>query len=390
MKKKFIQALVLSGVTVLGLVACGEKPKPKPVTGMSITNKEALMAEWKEGEADRTIEFTFEGADVNVASAISKGMLTIKSSDTAVVVVNGFVISATGIGNATISATYTNSEELGGASFSEEVKVEVKESDKEKAAIVSTVTEFYNAEYDANVGNKNVYLVTGTISKFQKGDNGGDYGNIYVSDGTTEILYYGTTFTNTALTYTDGVWKFKNPKNYMKDDWSKNLKVGDEVTLLSIRKDYQGTPQGVGVFVKKGDGKTEGNRVLPTIVTTEELFAESAINSQFKLFESEAVIDGFGADAKSLSDTADGATAYGNMFVSDGKGGESVKVYGACAETNRITWYKGKYSLSNPKSFLTNDVTKGLKKGDRIRFVCVKYLYSGVVQLSLDSVTLVK
>lgn len=390
MKKKFIQALVLSSVTVLGLVGCGEEPKPqpKPVTGMSISNKDALKAEWKMGEADRTMEFTFEGAEVNVASAISKGILTIRSSDDAVVVVNGFVMAATGVGSATITATYKNSEELGGASFTDTLSVEVKENDKEKAAIVSTVSEFYNAEYDATVGNKEIYLVTGTITRF-KGDDAGSYGNVYISDGTTEILYYGCTVTNSALTFVDGVWKFNNPVNYMKVDWTKGLKVGDEVTLLSIRKDYQGTPQGVGVFAKKGDGKTKGNRVLPTNVSSEQLFAESPINAQYKLFESQAVIEGFGADIKSLKDTADGGGANGYMFVSDGKGGEPVKVYGATAEDNKITWYKGKYSLNNPKTFQTNEVTKNLKKGDKIKFVCVKYLYSGVVQLSLDNVMLV-
>ena len=359
MKKKFINALIIGGVAVLGLsglVGCQkeeEKPEPKPVTGFTIANKNALQEVWKLGEVDREMTFTFTGAEVNVASAISSGALTITSSDSEVVVVNGFMLAAKGVGKSTVTTTYTNSEELGGEKFSDTVELEVKEQDKEKEAIKATVTEFANAEYDESVGNKEVYLVTGTITKF-KGENGGDYGNVYISDGTTEILLYGTTATNTALKFADGKWGFKNPKDYLTNEFTKNLKVGDSVTALLIRQDYKGAAQGVGLYVYKGEG-TYDDLVTPTKATLEEVINDSNVTPGVKLFETEATILGFGTDQDSLSDTPN--NKYGNMFVTDGK--NTIQVYGATAG-KRMNWYKGKISIHNPQDFLTN--YKGFKE----------------------------
>lgn len=386
MKKKFINALIIGGVAVLGLsglVGCQkeeEKPEPKPVTGFTIANKNALQEVWKLGEVDREMTFTFTGAEVNVASAISSGALTITSSDSEVVVVNGFMLAAKGVGKSTVTATYTNSEELGGEKFSDTVELEVKEQDKEKEAIKATVTEFANAEYDESVGNKEVYLVTGTITKF-KGENGGDYGNVYISDGTTEILLYGTTATNTALKFADGKWGFKNPKDYLTNEFTKNLKVGDSVTALLIRQDYKGAAQGVGLYVYKGKGAYD-DLVTPTKATLEEVINDSNVTPGVKLFETEATILGFGTDQDSLSDTPN--NIYGNMFVTDGK--NTIQVYGATAG-KRMNWYKGKISIHNPKDFLTNEITKDLKKGDKIKFNCARSDYNGVKQIGITSLT---
>ena len=386
MKKKFINALIIGGVAVLGLsglVGCQkeeEKPEPKPVTGFTIANKNALQEVWKLGEVDREMTFTFTGAEVNVASAISSGALTITSSDSEVVVVNGFMLAAKGVGKSTVTATYTNSEELGGEKFSDTVELEVKEQDKEKEAIKATVTEFANAEYDESVGNKEVYLVTGTITKF-KGENGGDYGNVYISDGTTEILLYGTTATNTALKFADGKWGFKNPKDYLTNEFTKNLKVGDSVTALLIRQDYKGAAQGVGLYVYKGKG-TYDDLVTPTKATLEEVINDSNVTPGVKLFETEATILGFGTDQDSLSDTPN--NKYGNMFVTDGK--NTIQVYGATAG-KRMNWYNGKISIHNPQDFLTNEITKDLKKGDKIKFNCARSDYNGVKQIGITSLT---
>ncbi len=389
MKKKFINALIIGGVAVLGLsglVGCQkeeEKPEPKPVTGFTIANKNALQEVWKLGEVDREMTFTFTGAEVNVASAISSGALTITSSDSEVVVVNGFMLAAKGVGKSTVTATYTNSEELGGEKFSDTVELEVKEQDKEKEAIKATVTEFANAEYDESVGNKEVYLVTGTITKF-KGENGGEYGNVYISDGTTEILLYGTTATNTALKFADGKWGFKNPKDYLTNEFTKNLKVGDSVTALLIRQDYKGAAQGVGLYVYKGEG-TYDDLVTPTKATLEEVINDSNVTPGVKLFETEATILGFGTDQDNLSDTPN--NKYGNMFVTDGK--NTIQVYGATAG-KRMNWYKGKISIHNPQDFLTNEITKDLKKGDKIKFNCARSDYKGVKQIGITSLTKVE
>ncbi len=381
MKKKFINALVLGSVAVLGvagLVSCGQEEKPKedptPVTKMSIANKDELTAEWKIGEADRTMTFTFEGAKVNVASAIAKGLLTIKSSDTAVVVANGFVLQAAGTaGSAVITATYTNDASLGGTSFTDTVEVNVKESDKELAAESVTIKEFREAEYDGTNAKK-AYLVTGKIKSIANTS----YGNLTIEDETGELYFYGVTANNQNLTYADGKFSFPSLKTFSDIEFTKNLKVGDEITVMAIRADYNGSVQGKGIIVKKGDGVGE-NRVSPTALTVTQIANDSNVTRGVKLFETEATIVGFGKSVDSLTDT-NTSDVYGNMFVTDGT--TVLQVYGATASANAIAWNGSMYKITNPQDFLTNEVTKNLKAGDKIKFTCVRadYYKDGVLQ----------
>ena len=381
MKKKFINALVLGGVAVLGvagLVGCGQQEEPKedptPVTKMSIANKDELTAEWKIGEADRTMTFTFEGAKVNVASAIAKGLLTIKSSDTAVVVANGFVLQAAGTaGSAVITATYTNDASLGGTSFTDTVEVNVKESDKELAAESVTIKEFREAEYDGTNAKK-AYLVTGKIKSIANTT----YGNLTIEDETGELYFYGVTANNQNLTYADGKFSFPSQTTFSDIEFTKNLKVGDEITVMAIRADYNGSVQGKGIIVKKGDGIGE-NRVSPTALTVTQIVNDSNVTKGVKLFETEATIVGFGKSVDSLTDT-NTSDVYGNMFVTDGT--TVLQVYGATASANAIAWNGSMYKITNPQDFLTNEVTKNLKAGDKIKFTCVRadYYKDGVLQ----------
>ena len=387
MKKKFINALVLGGVAVLGLaglVGCGEtKEEPTPVTSMSIANKDDLSAVWTVGEADRTMAFTFEGAKVNVASAISKGLLTITSSDSAVVVANGFVLQAAGTaGTAVITATYTNDESLGGASFSDTVEVNVKESDKEVAAEFVTIKEFCEAEYDGTNAKK-AYIVTGKIKSIANTT----YGNLTIEDETGEVYFYGVSANNQALSYADGKFSFPSQKTFSDIEFTKNLKEGDEITVMAIRADYKGAVQGKGIIIKKGDGVGE-NRVSPTALTVTEIVNDSNVTKSVKLFETEATIVGFGSKRESLTENASDAGAYGNMFVTDGT--TELQVYGATALTNKIAWNGSIYKIDNPKDFQTNEVTKGLKAGDKIKFTCVRadYYKDGVlsaIEITADS-----
>lgn len=397
MKKKFINALVLGGVAVLGLaglVGCGEQQEDKkeetkkdPVTAIKITNKDDLKAEWRKGEAEREVKLSFEGATVQLATAMTTGQLVIESSDTSIVMVDGlflYVEETTAVGNVTITATYTNSEKAGGAKVSDSIELTVLENEGEKAAVVATVKEFCEAEYDATAKiNKQAYFVTGTISEWKgKDGTGSAYGNFMLKDDSGEVYIYGASATNTALLFDNGKWVWSNPKDFQSNEWTNSLKIGDEVSLLLTRCDYGTTIEGNGVFVKKGDGVTAGNRVAPTSADFAEVLSDKyTVNKAYRLFETEATIVGFGGNASALEDTPN--NIYGNMYLTDGT--NQVKVYGATAETNRITWYKGKYSMNTTKTFQENEVTKELKAGDKIKFTCVRSDYNGEVQISLDS-----
>lgn len=392
MKRKFISVLTLSGVAILGfgaLVACnGSEPKVSTeVTGMTISNKSDLEAEWKIGDSDRQLQFTFSGATINPANAISKGLLKITSSDSNVVAVNGSYVSTIGAGSATVTASYTNTEADGGSVLTDSVVVTVKESDTEKAAIDATVKEFIEAtiptDSNGNLVNKEIYRVKGKISKWKDTNTDGTkYGNFYLKDDTgAEVLIYGATASNKSLSYADGKWSFTKKYDWLEDSFTSSLKIGDEVTMMLTRCDYKGTIEGNG-WVIAGSSRANG-----TSATLEEVINDSNLTAGNKLFETEATILGFGKTESGLSESASDATQYGNFYLTDGT--NTMYVYGATAGTGALTWTGSKYKFNNPKDFLTNEVTSGLKKGDKIKFTCVRADYNGTKEISIEDVKLV-
>ncbi len=91
-----------------------------------------------------------------------------------------------------------------------------------------TVAEFLAAPESSDVW----YELTGEITSIVSGNA---YGNLYINDGTGEVYIYGLT----------NGWVGYNDKSFN----SIGLKVGDTVTLGSLRGSYQGTPQGGGSVV---------------------------------------------------------------------------------------------------------------------------------------------
>ncbi len=398
MKKKFINALTLSGAVVLGLgglVACGNtEDKEKPVTGVSISNKADLQAEWKVGEANRQLLFTFEGTEVNAGQAIKDGKLKVVSSDSNVVSTLGSYVSAVGTGTATVTATYTNSEDLGGESFSDTVTLTVTENDAEKEAVEATIKEFkevtISTDSDGNLVNKEIYKVKGKIKGFgskesslsENASDAGQYGNMYLEDESGESLQiYGSTCTSTALAYADGKWKFTNPKDFTNSTFGQSLKVGDEVTMFLIRCDYKTAIEGCGRFV------AGPSLIDATEVDFADVVNDSNVTAGAKLFTSTAVIKGFGSKEDSLSEDASSAGDYGNLYLTDLKGGNSILVYGATAGEGAITWTGSKFKFTNPKDFKSNEVTSTLKVGDKIKFVGIRADYNGTKEICIQSVT---
>lgn len=492
MKRRFINALTLSGVAVLGLVGlvgCGQKS----VSAISISNKEELGKDWKYGEAARTLSFTFEGLEVDAATAIKEGSLKVVSSDAEIIAVSGSTLTTTGVGSATITATYTNSGEngtsvtdsvslkvlaskaevtsltvsnklelqeewkkgeenrqlqfdfggveinagqaikngslkvesdnpevvstigsyispvgIGSATITasytnqkesgsdrvvtDSFKVVVTENASEQAAKVVTLKEFkeltISTDSDGNLVNKELYQVTGKIKGFgskessltENASDAGQYGNMFLEDEEgTSLQIYGSTCTNTALAFADGKWKFTNPKDFSSSEFGQSLKVGDEVTMLLIRCDYKTAIEGCGRFV------SGPSLIDATEVTLADVVNDSDVTVSGKVFVTEATIKGFGNKEASLVDEAKGAGQYGNMFVTDGT--NTIQVYGATESTGAIAWTGTKFKFTNPKDFLTGEITSTLKAGDKIRFVCIRADYSGTKEISVQSIT---
>ena len=97
------------------------------------------------------------------------------------------------------------------------------------AVQTATITELLAKADDKNT----YYMVTGTITslKDDKG-NDNDYGNLFFSDGTSEIYVYGC-YPGWGATGDD--------RKYLIQD--NNIKVGDQITIIAYKTSYNGVPQ---------------------------------------------------------------------------------------------------------------------------------------------------
>lgn len=100
--------------------------------------------------------------------------------------------------------------------------------------------------------------VKGKVKAFKSGSNGGAYGNLTITDGTTDLPLYGMTATATSLTWNEGTGKyvFKNPADYMKNDLTASLLVGQDVVVDLVRADFTNndgvtTIQGSAILVSR-------------------------------------------------------------------------------------------------------------------------------------------
>ncbi len=120
----------------------------------------------------------------------------------------------------------------------------------EPAVETKTLAEFLAAENVKTVA----YSVTAQIKAFKTGDTKDKYGNMTITDGTNDLVMYGTTATATALAWDvyGASYIFTNPQDFLTNETTKDLTVGTTITLKMIRADYQGTKQGTGVITAVG------------------------------------------------------------------------------------------------------------------------------------------
>ena len=126
-----------------------------------------------------------------------------------------------------IFAQATDYAGLTGARFGEQGEgggTEPEPEPEPSGVIKATIGEFLNAEESTTQW----YELTGKITSIEKAD----YGNIYIQDDNDSVLIYGLCATKVE----------KNDKSFS----SLGLKVGDTVTLHTLRTSYNGTPQGGG------------------------------------------------------------------------------------------------------------------------------------------------
>ncbi|MBE6127276.1 MAG: hypothetical protein E7182_04800 [Erysipelotrichaceae bacterium] len=395
MKKLFIPMAALAMFT---LVACGNTPASSPAASseasssvgptyshvvmetVTISNKEALQAEWHKGEANRAIEIE-SNPKININAAIAAGDLKITSSDENVIKVLGRNLSVVDAGTATITVTYddkSDTVEITALAALGEPDYVVGKSLADLMAVEKLV-----ADGDNKRGTE-VYAIKVKVAVLgSKADGSKDkdkYGNMYVTaeDGSGDkVQVYGSSASIDALAYDMalGAYKFPGKKDYLENPFTDAIKVGDVLDVLAIRADYKTTPE-ISMVIRSVNGVVIPNKIQ----TTDEVLA-TALTNQVKQ-------QVFGVTGKivALGSKADGsATAdkYGNMFIkTEGAEGNALQVYGSTASASALAVTNGEVKFTNPKDFLENDKTKDLKVGDEVNIIAIRCDYQDKIEIT--------
>lgn len=201
--------------------------------------------------------------------------------------------------------------------------------------VVATVAEFIAAPVSTDVW----YQLTGKIVSIANPT----YGNITIEDETGDVYIYGLTATKVE----------SNDQSFS----SLGLEVNDVVTLVTLRGEHDGEPQGGGqtpaYYVTHEDGEAPQHPV-PTKATVAEVLA-AEVNPDV-WYEVTGTID-------SLYNTT-----YGNFYLTDGT--DRILVYGLTKE-----WVAGG---NNDKSFSQ----LGLKEGDILTLAGTRDEYNGEPQIN--------
>ena len=391
-KRNLRGVLLLASALSLGVlgtvVSCNQKTEnPGPVendpwkdfvvddtiASLTITNKDAIEAEWWVGEDDRTLELNL-GKEYNLASLIYENKIMAVSSNPDVATVTGLKIQAVAEGTATI--------EVRAGEHKATVTLTIKQDHLE-------IGGEYSLEEIVNIPNTNKkwFKSSAVITGWVKGTDGQQYGNLYVakdwSKGATSYQIYGATgktateggsyvdsSNNTVtvdkvLSEKDGVFTFNNPRDWLTNANTKDLKVGDKISFDCIRCDYNGVIE-LSLwnvkFVEHKEFETAPEPDPVQFTSLEQVLAGTKEENKAKKFVGKAKIKSIKPNDK-----------YGNLWfevpesiAADYPNG--LIVYGSTATTTAITWdgVNEQYTFNNPKDYLTNDLTKNLVVGQEI------------------------
>ena len=390
-KRNLRGVLLLASALSLGVlgtvVSCNQKTEnPGPVendpwkdfvvdntiASLTITNKDAIEAEWWVGEDDRTLELNL-GKEYNLASLIYENKIMAVSSNPDVATVIGLKIQAVAEGTATI--------EVRAGEHKATVTLNIKQDHLE-------VGGEYSLEQIVSIPNtkKKWFKSSAVITGWVKGTDGQEYGNLYVakdwSKGSTSYQIYGATgktateggsyvdssnnpvTVDKVLSEKDGVFTFNNPRDWLTNANTKDLKVGDKISFDCIRCDYNGVIE-LSLwnvkFVEHKEFETAPEPDPVAFTSLEQVLAGTKEENKAKKFVGKAKIKGIKGDK------------YGNLWfevpetiAADYKDG--LIVYGSTATASAITWdgVNEQYTFNNPKDYLTNDLTKNLVVGQEI------------------------
>lgn len=164
--------LALGSIAVTGLASCGPTNEPggetDKITSIAISNKAELTAQWKLGEADRTVRLTV-APTMNVADAIMSGDILVNSSDSSIIFASGEKLQAKKAGTATITYKSATNNQV-----KDEVTITVLDRDSVEVTSIADILKMGKGQ-TVNARGKVVQI-----------SNGG----FYIAEGTNFIYVY--------------------------------------------------------------------------------------------------------------------------------------------------------------------------------------------------------
>lgn len=178
--------------------------EPKTLVSIAVAGQTTTYTVGDTFEFDGTVTATYD--DESTADVTATATFT------------GYDMDA--VGTQTVTVSYTEGEETKTATYT----ITVEEAVAPSEPTVVTIAEFLAAPVNATV----LYQLTGTITNIADES----WGNFTISDGVESVYIYGLTKTPQT----------SNDKSFA----SLGLKVGDKVTLVTVRGEYNEVAQGGG------------------------------------------------------------------------------------------------------------------------------------------------
>lgn len=121
--------------------------------------------------------------------------------------------------------------------------------------VIPSIVDTSDSVHETEMNNFVATQITGTIAywQYEDSENGGAYGNVTIkTEGATKtVLVYGLTAQTSCLKYDaeDSHIYMSNPKDFLTNAATKDLAVGDTITVVGVRCDFKGTAQIQGYIV---------------------------------------------------------------------------------------------------------------------------------------------
>jgi hypothetical protein len=384
MKKRLV--LTVAAASLLALVSCNQ-----PATSSSSVAPTPSSDESSQSTTEGTITSVTVAAVGGQTTINKKGQVTVvamvdgtgkfsqlvtwSSDNEAVATVDAKgVVTGIGGGTANIKAT---SKQDATKSASIAINVKARSDDYAVLSLADVLSD------DKNNG-ENTFITTVKVSGYKSGATAFDsYGNIVVTDaaGANETIVYGATASSKALVFdaTTETWAFKNAKDFLTNEYTKDIKIGDTLEVVAIRADYNSTKE-ISIVVIAVNGVNvinEGTQAAP--LTTDEVQARDYQKNSMYLYYVQGVVTAWSGSA------TDGGK-YGNFYIkSEGATGDALAVYGATAKAEGAFTYTattGVTKFNNPQDFLTNEGTKDIKIGDTVTMYALKTAYNTTKEIS--------